>query len=156
MNEHLHESFIKKENDPLIRLLNKVVVYCVKAMAILMVLGIIWGLLDVVMHTYRQFEASLYTQFTDENLITLLGSFLAVLIAIEIFMNIVFYLKQDAVHVPLVLSTALTAVARKVILLDYNILTSMDILATASVIFAVGIIYWLLIKKSDRDVFESK
>ncbi len=42
------------------------------------------------------------------------------LIAIEIFLNIVLYLRDDVLHVKLVLATALMAIARKVIVLDYK------------------------------------
>lgn len=143
-----HESLVKETHDQLIGFLNKVVVLAVKFLAILMVLVILWSLVDVTFHLYRLVTGTIASTFSVENLIVTLGSFLAVLIAIEIFMNIVFYLKQDAIHTPLVLATALTAVARKVIILDYTI-NPEYIFGVAAVIFAVGITYWLVTKKSD-------
>lgn len=143
-----HESLVKNERDPLITFLNKIVVFCVKCLAVLTVLVIMWGLVDVIVHLYLQFWTSFSTSFEVETLISTLGIFLAVLIAIEIFLNIVFYLKKDAVHVPLVLATALTAVARKVIVLDYSSSGPEYIYATAAVIFAVGVSYWLITKNN--------
>jgi len=49
------------------------------------------------------------------NLSDMFGSFLSVLIAIEIFLNITLYLREDVIHVKLVVATALMAIARKVI-----------------------------------------
>lgn len=149
MNHEPQESLIRESPDPLIRFLNKIVVFCVRVLAILMVLLIVWSVVDVVTHVYEQIAAPPAFSFNEENLISTLGAFLAVLIAIEIFLNIIFYLNKDAIHVPLVLSTALTAVARKVIILDYKISTPDYIYATAAIILAVGLTYWLVTKKSD-------
>ena len=143
-----HESLIKETHDPLICFLNKVVVFAVKLLAILTVFVILLSLVDVIVHLYEAFMRPPIYAFSVENLLTTLGYFLAMLIAIEIFMNIVFYLKRDAINTPLVLATALTAVARKVILLDYSI-DPLYIFATASVIFAVGLTYWLITRKSE-------
>lgn len=149
MKDQPQESLVEESRDPLLRVLNKVVVFCVRILAILMVLLIFWALIDVIMHMYSQVVSTVASRFNIEDLFSTLGAFLAVLIAIEIFLNIVFYLKKDAIHVPLVLSTALTAVARKVILLDYNTLSADKIFATAAVIFAVGVSYWLITRKSE-------
>lgn len=142
------DSLVKESRDPLIRWLNKSVVLSVKLLAILMVIVIWWASIDVLVLLGQQMINTSYAKFNIENLITVLGSFLAVLIAIEIFLNIVFYLKRDAIHVPLVLSTALTAIARKVIVLDYSVTTPMHIFATAATVIAVGITYWLVTKKT--------
>ena len=114
-----------------------------------MVFVIFLSMLDVIVHLYLQITASFTSAFSVEKLITTLGSVLAVLIAIEIFLNIIFYLKQDAIHVPLVLSTALTAVSRKVIILDYGYVTPTVLLAIAAVILSLGLSYWLITKKSE-------
>lgn len=133
--------------DPFVYFLTRIIGYNVRFLAALMVIVIIWSSLDVVVHVYRQLT-SIETIFNVENLISLLGAFLAVLIAIEIFLNIIFYLREDAIHVPLVIATALTAVARKVIIIDYTTMPPLTIFAMGTVIFALGISYWLTVKKS--------
>lgn len=146
MDNTSQESLVEKSNDPLIQFLNKTVVFSVKILAVMMVIVIWLALVSVAVHLFERMIAKPFSLFDVETLITTLGDFLAVLIAIEIFLNIVFYLKKDAVHVPLVLATALTAVARKVIILDYSAATWDHLTATAAVIFAVGITYWLVTK----------
>lgn len=147
MDNQPNESLIHKDPDPLVRNMNKAVVLCVKVMAILMVVVIYWALADVIFHVFRQMNDSVNSFFNVESLISVLGAFLAVLIAIEIFMNVVFYLKEDAIHVPLVIATALTAAARKVIILDYLVSSAMDVLSLAAIILALGLTYWLITKK---------
>lgn len=147
MEKNQTESLVEETSDPLISRLNKSLVLCVKMLALLMVVVIWLAFIDVIIHLYQQISFTDLGFFDIETLLTTLGDFLAVLIAIEIFLNIVFYLKKDAIHVPLVLATALTAVARKVIVLDAKVVDPHHIYAVASVIFALGISYWLVSKK---------
>jgi len=76
-------------------------------------------------------------------------AFLAVLIAIEIFTNITLYIRKDVLPIKLVVATALMAISRKVIVFDFKELTPMYILATAAVVLALGITYWLLTLKKE-------
>ena len=62
------------------------------------------------------------------------GTFMAVLIAIEIFINITVYLRDDVIHVKIVLATALMAIARKVIILDLETVTAEQIVAIGVVV----------------------
>ena len=68
----------------------------------------------------------------------------AVLIAIEILLNITLYLRDDVVHVKPVVATALMAIARKVIAFDFARINGMDILGAGAVVLALGIVYWLM------------
>jgi len=77
------------------------------------------------------------------------GAFLAVLIAIEIFTNITLYIRNDVVPVKLVIATALMAIARKVIVFDFKEITPMYLLATAAVVLALGVTYWLITMKHE-------
>lgn len=137
-------------HDRLIHNLSKAVVFAVKILAILITIVIFWGVADVVVHLYNQIRFP-SGAFNAENLVAILGTFLAVLIAIEVFLNIIFYLKKDAFHVQLVVATALTAAARKVIVFDYAILNPQYIYATAAVILAIGVTYWLVSKTQETE-----
>ncbi len=148
MRKDQQDSLTEKNHDAFIGFLNQAVVLSVKLLCVLMVIVIWLTLIDVVMNIVNQAMNSLSSVFETTNLINDLGNFLIVLIAIEIFLNITFYLKKHVVHVPLVLATALTAVARKVIVLDYTTCESLQIIALASVILAVGVSYWLITKRT--------
>jgi uncharacterized membrane protein (DUF373 family) len=75
------------------------------------------------------------------------GAFLAVLIAVEIFINITMYLSTAVIPVRLVIATALMAIARKVIIFDFEQITPMYVFGTATVVLALGLTYWLLTKR---------
>jgi uncharacterized membrane protein (DUF373 family) len=74
------------------------------------------------------------------------GAFMAVLIAIEILINITIYLRDDVIHVKIVMATALMAVARKVIVLDFETITPPYIYGLAAVALAMSVGYWLIHK----------
>lgn len=69
------------------------------------------------------------------------------LIAIEIFINISMYLSTDVIPVRLVVATALMAIARKVIIFDFERITPPFLYGTAAVVMALGITYWLITKR---------
>ena len=95
------------------------------------------------------FAGSDLLRFPLFSLFLFVGAFLAVLIAIEIFINIILYLRDDVIHVKLVTATALMAIARKVIVLDFKTINHHYVYATAAVVLALGITYWLISVKKD-------
>ena len=60
---------------------------------------------------------------------------MAVLIAIEIFVNITIYLREDVIHVKIAMARALMAIARKVIILDLDKLKPPYLWGLASLVF---------------------
>ena len=76
------------------------------------------------------------------------GAFLAVLIGIEIFINISMYLSDNVIPVRLVIATALMAIARKVIIFDFENITPPFVYGTAAVVLALGISYWLVTRNT--------
>ncbi len=147
MGKNPDDSLTEKSHDPLIGFLNQAVVVSVKVLCVLMVIVIWFTLIDVVWHVVNQARTSVPSVFESSNLLSDLGNFLIVLIAIEIFLNITFYLRKHAVHVPLVLATALTAAARKVIVLDYTKTEPLHVVALALLILCIGIPYYLITKR---------
>jgi uncharacterized membrane protein (DUF373 family) len=57
------------------------------------------------------------------------------------------YLRDDVIHVKLVMATALMAIARKVIIFDYDKLDPGYIYATGAVILALSVGYLLVAQK---------
>ncbi len=138
------------QDDQMINVLHRVIRGAVRVLAVLMVLTILWGVIDVVMVLYGKILQPSLEDLRPRDIIVVFGAFLAVLIAIEIFMNITLYLRDDVVHVRLVVATALIAIARKVIILDFEKIEPLYIFATATVVLALGIVYWLMGSQSDR------
>lgn len=147
-SEHdLHDLYLGHE-DSTIRFLHRVIRVTVKMLAVLMVLVIIWGVLDVVYVLYLGVIQAPFMLLRIHDIFAIFGAFLAVLIAIEIFINISMYLSTNVLPARLVVATALMAIARKVIIFDFNQVSPHYVYGTAAVVLALGITYWLITKKN--------
>lgn len=143
-----HSELGTDDDDRMINVLHHTIRFAVRVLAVLMVVTILWGVIDVIEGLYVDVLMASVEDMRIHDIIVTFGSFLAVLIAIEIFMNITLYLRDDVVHVKLVIATALMAIARKVIIFDFSKIEPMYILATGVVVLALGIIYWLMDRKT--------
>ena len=85
------------------------------------------------------------TTWISDKLIKVLGDLLNLLIAIEVLQNITAYLRRHVVQIELVLITAMTAVARKVIVLPPGSENKPQLLAGLGVaVLALAAAYWLV------------
>ncbi len=137
-----------EHEDPTIRFLHRIIRYAVKILAVLMVLVIVWGIGDVIYVLYQRLTQPPFLLLQINDILATFGAFLAVLIAIEIFINISMYLSTNVIPVRLVIATALMAIARKVIIFDFERITPPLVYGTAAVVLALGITYWLITKRN--------
>ena len=151
-----HEELPTEHTDPLISFLNKLIKVAVKVLAILMVLVIFLGVGDVVYVLYNNLIEPPHMLLTIREIFKTFAAFLIVLIAIEIYQNIVLYLRTDIIPIKLVIATALMAVARKVIIIDLTELTPMYVFAIAATVLALGITYFLIGKHHPEELLDEK
>lgn len=140
---------------PLMEFLHKTIIAAVKVLAILMTLVILLGVWDVVYVIYEKLIESPVFQLKIGDILQTFGAFMAVLIAIEIFINITLYLRTDIIPVKLVVATALMAICRKVIVFDFHDLAPQYIYASGVVVLGLGLTYWLVENihdKHDKDL----
>lgn len=136
---------ISGQDEVLIRLLRRLIGIAVRILAVIMVAVIFWGVADVGYVLYQRLLNPPVGFLQISDILATFGAFMAVLIAIEIFHNIVLYLRSDAIHIKVVLATALMAIARKVIVLDFNETSPMYVFGIAAVVLALGIVYWMVV-----------
>lgn len=146
----------KYEEEKLIIALHKVIHFAVRILAVLMTFVIFWGVGDVFYVLYRKLIAPPFMLLNIGDILATFGAFLAVLIAIEIFVNITLYLREGEINVKLVLATALMAIARKVIIFDYNVLEPAYVYATGVVIIALSVAYWFITIKQEHGTIRIK
>lgn len=142
---------VNKQEDYYLYSLKMVIHICLKALALLMVLIIVFGVIDVGWTLYERLTGAPKFILTIGDILATFGAFMVVLIAIEIFQNIILYLRDDVIHVKIVLSTALMAIARKIIILDYDELEPMYIFATGVVILATGITFYFVHRLPEKN-----
>ena len=141
-----HDLHLEHE-DNTIRILHRIIRIAVKFLAILMVAVIVWGIGDVIHVLYQRLMAPPFLLLKINDIFETFAAFLAVLIAIEIFVNISMYLSKNVIPVRLVVATGLMAVARKVIIFDFDKISPPYIFGVAAVVFSLGSTYWLITKK---------
>lgn len=139
-----HEELPTEYEDKLVACLHRLIKIAVKILAVLMVTVIFLGVGDVIYVLYQNLMEPPFLLLNITDLLKTFAAFLAVLIAIEIYQNIVMYLRTDVIPIKLVIATALMAIARKVIIIDFKDITPMYIFATAAVVLALGITYYLI------------
>lgn len=81
-----------------------------------------------------------------KTLFNLFGLFLNVLIALELLENIGGYLQKNVTQVELVIVTAMIAIARKIIILDFEKISSEELVALALSMLALSASYWVIRK----------
>lgn len=120
-----------------------------KILSIVMVVVILFAVGDLVVILAGQLFTS-PKGFFNESLFEIFGLFLNILIALEILENITAYLRKHVIQVELVIVTSLIAVARKIIILDLEKATGIDIIGLAVAIFALSISYWIIRRTNAR------
>ncbi len=123
----------------------------VRALAILMTAVVLWGVVDVIYVLHTKLMEEPYMLLTISDILSTFGAFMAVLIAIEIFINITIYLREDVIHVKIVMATALMAIARKVIVLNSEDITPEYMAGIAALVLSMSIGYFLVVVKDHRD-----
>ena len=113
-----------------------------KILAIALVFVILIALFDLLkLLTYDLFFTDPKGVFTAP-LLKIFGMFLNVLIALELMENITAYLRQHVIQLELVVITALTAVARKIVIFDSK--ADGDLTGLAIAVLSLSISYWIV------------
>ena len=136
--------------EPLMRILRTIIHIAVRGLAVLMTLVIVLGVVDVGLQLWQTMMAEPYMIVRMNDIMALFGAFMAVLIGIEIFVNITIYLRDDVIHVKIVMATALMAVARKVIIMDVEQMTWELAISVAAVVLAMSVGYYLVVVRDNH------
>ena len=122
-----------------------------KLLSIAMVMVIVVILVDLSLYLVTYLGSELLNSdrrnpdlFFGKTLLDIFGFFLSVLIALEILENITAYLRKHVVQVELVIVTSLTAVARKIIILDLKEVSGISLIGLAIAILSLSISYFVV------------
>ena len=84
-------------------------------------------------------------------LLEIFGMFLLVLIGVELLETVKMYLTKKTVHVEVVFTVAMIAIARKVIILDVKEFSSLTLMGIGVIIIALSAGYYLLTIKQNKE-----
>ena len=131
------------KDESFLHLIENIEVIVSKVLSVAMLLVILVAIADLGVFLIRAVFAAPSGPF-NKTLFNIFGLFLNVLIALEILENITAYLRKHVVQVELVIVTSLIAVARKIIILDLEKTSGIDIIGLGVAILALSISYWLI------------
>jgi len=129
----------------LIKNIEKVIV---ATLVILLAIILLLSTADVVFNIAREIVQSTSFLVEANNLMSIFSSLLIVIIGLELLETIKAYLKDDVVHVELVVLVAIIALGRKVIIWDFNKYTINEMIALSIMLISLAIVYFL-IRKTD-------
>lgn len=135
-------------DDRFIKVVQASVTLAIRLLAVLMVGVIFMSVIDVGLVVWERIMKPPILILTMDDVIDTFSSFLVVLIAIEILTNIVLYLRTNVLHVRIVLATALVAVLRKVIVLNFEQVSVDKLIGLSGLIFVMAAGYFALSKIS--------
>jgi uncharacterized membrane protein (DUF373 family) len=130
----------------------KIIIISLIAMMTFILLATTVNLAVVVVNKFL--EAPNYL-ITVDGLMQVFDSFLVVLIGLELLETIRTYLKDNVVHVEVVMLVAIIAIARKVIILDYAEYSGLEIIGIGALIISLSLGYYFM-KKALVDFSEKK
>lgn len=133
----------KSQNESFLLFLDKVEDFFAKILSLAMILVILFAIVDLCVVLTLELLSPPVGRFSI-TLLKIFGLFLNILIALEITQNITSYLKSHIIQIEMVIITSLIAVARKIIILDFEKISELELLALAATIFALSICYWLV------------
>ena len=142
--KNIHDDLSLDQEDRFIVFLHTMIRFAVKILAFLMMLTVLWCVVDVVVVAYKEILSHPMASLGKSQILNVFGAFMIVLIAIEIFINITLYIRNDVIPVKMVVATALMAVARKIIVFDYHDVSALHVMGTALLVIGLGGCYWLL------------
>ncbi len=121
-----------------------------KILSTCLIIVIFVSLADLIKYLYTDLFGQHPVGFFGTTLIEIFGLFLNILIAMELLENITGYLKKNVIQVELVIITSIIAVARKIIIFDFNKYGEMQLAALVVATLGLSGSYWLLKQISDR------
>lgn len=80
----------------------------------------------------------------NKEILTVFSLFLLVLIGIEFFETLLAYLKENVIHVEVIIMVAVIAVARKIIVLDTSDITDLHLIGLSLLMVSLGAAYYLV------------
>lgn len=116
----------------------------IAVLMILMVVVVVFSTLDLAKQILYEVASVPLLVLPAEKLLDLFGLFLLVLIGLELLEIIKSYALSTVVHVRVVVTVAMIAIARKVIILDVDERSSGSLLGIAGIIIALSIAHYVL------------
>jgi uncharacterized membrane protein (DUF373 family) len=139
----------------LLNILKKYEKFMIQALMVMMAIVLGLATLDLGWLIIKDITHPPYFLLDVNQLLDIFGLFMLVVIGIELLETIMkTYIAQGQPHYEVVLSVAIIAIARKVIILDLKEVDSLSLIGIASIIIALTVGYFLMKRSRSYDKAE--
>lgn len=135
--------------DKALKIFEKAIIFIL--LGIMMVV-ISLSLIDLIYQLVQLILSSDFLVLGIDQLFNLFGFILLLLISLELLQTIKMYLDEKIVHTEIVLEVAMIALARKIIIIDFEKVNSLNALAIAAILLALAIAYFLQKTSRKREI----
>ena len=132
------------------KLLGKIQKLTIWALAIMLVVIVLLSTVHLGVLIGQEIWATPRFLISVQSLLDIFGYFLLVLIGVELVETLRSYLKDDALHIRVVLEVALIAMARKAIILEPNAAPGITLFGLGALILALAIAFYFERQTSNR------
>jgi uncharacterized membrane protein (DUF373 family) len=125
-------------------IIHKIEWFIVLALLFMMILALLASTVELAIILVEQLLAPPRLLLDVNEMLTVFAFFLMVLIGLELVETIKMYLDENVFHVEVVILVAIIAVARKIIIIDYDSVSYEILLSIAALMIALSAGYFLL------------
>lgn len=118
--------------------------FIIYSLLILLGIAIFVSTIELGVILYEQLMEPPFLLLNINEMLQVFGFFLMVLIGLELLETIKAYLEGDKIHVEIVFLVAMVAVARKIIIIDYEKFSAVVLLGIAALILALATGFFLV------------
>jgi uncharacterized membrane protein (DUF373 family) len=118
--------------------------FLITSLLVMMVVVVFLAIVDLAWLLIKDIFSPPEILLSIGELLDIFGLFLLVLIGVELLETVKAYLIERAIHVEVVMTVAIIAIARKVIILDINKLESLTLIGIAAIVMALAVGYYLI------------
>ncbi len=126
------------------RIVHKFEWFIVLALLLMMMLALLASTIELAIILVEQLLAPPRLLLDVKEMLTVFSFFLMVLIGLELVETIKMYLDENVFHVEVVVLVAIIAVARKIIIIDYDAVSYEMLFSIAALMIALSAGYFLL------------
>ena len=147
MGEPLKRNVMRKEDIEMLSVLKKCERVLIQVLMMMMALVVALATIDLGWTIFKDLSTPPYIVLSVDQLLELFGLFMLVIIGIELLETIMkTYLTQATPHYEVVMSVAIIAIARKVIILDVKETSSLSLVGIAAIIVSLTVGYYFMKK----------
>ncbi|HWQ66771.1 MAG TPA: phosphate-starvation-inducible PsiE family protein [Methanospirillum sp.] len=119
------------------------------ALLLLLAVVLVASVIDLGNKVFTYLFDSSFPLLENNDILSIFSLFLLVLIGIEFFETILAYLRENVIHVEVIIMVAVIAVARKVIILDAAETSDLHLVGLGALMICLGAAYYM-VKKSNH------